>query len=152
MLQTGKKQSPLVSLVANVMQKTFLCVFPVMPRASNCAREADVLAFDQCTQGTSWANLRQVFDVHDFLHLFPGARWTDFGSACTDKRAEPSANLLRWLNENRTLLLLGDSVLGQVYGFAACWMLSAHGHAASGLTPKSRTWVARWQTALRAVT
>ena len=102
--------------------------------------------------------------------------WTDFvnEAQCSSSSAAPcgddatqllTAARLRSALGNRTLLLLGDSVMGQLMGFLSCWLLSnatapAAAAAASGgstsssgpseaeVAAESAAWLQHWDEAL----
>ena len=53
---------------------------------------------------------------------------------------------------NRTIVLMGDSVLAQFHGFLSCWLLSEAvkaGHSDTTIAAESAAWISSWHAALR---
>ena len=89
------------------------------------------------------------------------AAWTDF---TLEARCNPSHTTkqhcvtvdkisvaeLRNRLRNRTLLMIGDSVMGQVYGFLSCWLLAgSEGVTDEILSAHSTRWLHYWHEAMR---
>ena len=86
------------------------------------------------------------------------AAWTDFRlearcddeSECVGVSALAPARLLEVL-ANRTLVLVGDSVMGQLMGFLSCWLLAGATEASdAGVAARSAAWLRGWRQALAA--